>query len=370
MTTTLKPSGRATAAPGRLLPDPFLHLGPDRIYSPLLDRTLLTGQPGHAELRALLMGEELSAASEIAIRRLAEEGWLVDSPERRSHDYHLKYVSLETHTVCNQRCYFCPVSTEPRSSYFMPDELFGSIVLQLRAWRDTLEGVFLMLYNEPTLDRRFLEHCLAVMDAGLPAAVNTNATGLTPARVDVLVDRGPLRFLSVNLSTLDRERYARDRGADQLDLVLRNLDYARNKRVAEEMVVMVLGEADEAHRHEIARIGERFRGSLFEVRSGEIMDRAGHLDVGLKAESRAGALCGCENLGSRPLQHLHVTPQGRVVLCCEDYSEQFVVGDLTQESILEVLTGERLAAFRRQAYGLEPSAPSFLCHNCIFALRG
>jgi hypothetical protein len=53
--------------------------------------------------------------------------------------------------------------------------------------------------------------------------VLSNGTGLTPARVDAILELGGLRFLSVNLSTLDRERYRADRGGDHRDLVLRHL---------------------------------------------------------------------------------------------------------------------------------------------------
>ncbi|MDP9360967.1 MAG: hypothetical protein M3P29_05890, partial [Acidobacteriota bacterium] len=60
-----------------------------------------------------------------------------------------------------------------------------------------------------------------------------------------------------------------------------------------------------------------------------VMDRAGWLDIGLKPHAKKTQLAGCDNLGSRPLQHLHITPRGQCVLCCEDYDERYIVGDLT-----------------------------------------
>lgn len=359
--------GSASTTP---VPDPFLHFGSDRIYSPLLDRTLFEGDEGYEELRALVSGRSKHGDLPGALAdHLHREGWLVDSAMARAHDFRLKYVSLETHTVCNQKCYFCPVSVDPRKSYFMPDELFHSIVEQLTAWRDTIEAIWLMLYNEPTLDPRFLDHCFALMDADLPVAVNTNASGLTPRKIDALCDRGGIAFLSVNLSTMDRERYARDRGADQLEIVLRNLDYAAERDVAGEMVIMVLGDGDDRHEAEIAAVRERYGSSRFEIQSDVLMDRAGYLEVGVGVGSADGRLCGCENVGSRPLQHLHVTPQGRVVLCCQDYDETHIAGDLRHQTIAEVLTGDRMAAMRREAYGLAPAGESFLCNECVFALR-
>ena len=115
----------------------------------------------------------------------------------------------------------------------MPTELYGASSASSHAYRHTLEAVFMISYNEPTVDRRFVELVGILREAGLPPAVLTNGTGLTPQRVDALLALGGLRYLSINLSTLDRERYAADRGGDHLELVLRNLDYCLDQPLAE-----------------------------------------------------------------------------------------------------------------------------------------
>jgi len=347
--------------------NPFLHVGEDRVYNPLTDLTLRRGEPGYDDLLQALSGAlDLLPAKERAW--LARQGWLVTGGSDLARSFRLKYVSLEAHTVCNQACYFCPVSIAPREDYFMPTALYERIVGELAAYRDTIETVFMINYNEPTADRRFVEQVRTIKAAGLPPAVLTNGSGLTPDRIDALVAMGGLRFLSINLSTLDRERYRRDRGGDHLELVLRNLDYAKDRPLAEQMDMVVLGTGDEEHRRDFAEISRRFAGSRFEVKYFEVMDRAGYLQIGHKPASRERRLCGCENVGSRPLQHIHITPRGRCVLCCEDYDEKYVVGDLTRESVHEVLTGSEMARLRRWVYGLEEAPADFICRGCTFAL--
>lgn len=347
--------------------NPFLHVGEDRVYNPLTDRMLLAGEPGYESLRGLLAGVlDLEGLPDRA--RLAGEGWLLPAETDPASQFLLKYVSLEAHTVCNQSCYFCPVAVAPRQDHFMPTELYERIVGELAAYRDTIEAVFMINYNEPTADKRFLDQVRALKAAGLPPAVLTNATGLTPDRVDALVAMGGLRFLSINLSTLDRERYRKERGGDHLGLVLRHLDYAKDKPVAQQMDMVVLGTNNEEHRRDYEEISRRFAGSRFEVKSFEVMDRAGYLQIGARPASPHQRLCGCENVGSRPLQHLHITPQGKCVLCCEDYDEFHVVGDLNVESVAEVLRGPEMARMRRMIYGLEEAPRNFICRNCVFAL--
>jgi radical SAM family protein/iron-sulfur cluster protein len=338
--------------------NPFLHIDADRIYNPVTDRSLHPSDPEFAKLRAFIDGGSIDLD-------LEEGGWIVRDDVSRQ--YLLKVVSLETMTTCNQKCFFCPVSIAPREDYAMPTEFFEKIVNQLTDFRSTLESVFLQSYNEPTIDRRFVDQCKTLFAADLPVAVLSNATGLTPAKVDALVEAGPLRYICINLSTLDHERYKRDRGEDHVSLVLRNLDYAKNLRLADEMKMVVLGTGDADHDADFEAIAKRFAGSRFAVERHVVMDRAGWLDVGLKPPERKRDLAGCDNLGSRPLQHLHITPRGTCVLCCEDYDERYVVGDLTKNSVAEVLAGEEISRLRRWVYGIEKAPEDFICRNCVFA---
>lgn len=346
-----------------LRPSDYLHWGDEAIYNPLTDRSLAVGDAGFAALRALQQGDAPPPA-DLEVLRSGE--WVVSEGTDESGKHLLKYVSLEAHTVCNQKCYFCPVSIDPRRDYFMPTEQYLDILNQLSGYRETIEGVFMINYNEPTLDRRFVDQVRAIKEAGLPPATLTNGSGLTPRRVDALVEMGGLRYLSINLSTLDEARYEKDRGHRHLPQVLANVEYAKDKAVAEEMDIVVLGTGDEDHQRDTEEITERFAGSRFNVKSYEVMDRAGYLEIGLKA-TLGKSLCGCENIGSRPLQHLHITPRAKCVLCCEDYDEKYEVGDLNQQTVAEVLISPEFRQMRRWAYNVEEAPDDFICRRCVFA---
>lgn len=343
--------------------NPFLHVDADRIYDPLTDRALVPGEESYAHFRAF---QDTGTAHE----SLERDGWLHRNGTDASRSHRLKIVSLETFTTCNQKCYFCPVSIAPREDYSMTDALFAQIVEELKSFRGTLESVFLQSYNEPTLDRRFLDHVRTLIENGLPVAVLSNGSGFTAAKTDAILEMGGLRYLCINLSTLDRERYQAERGGDHLPVVLRNLDHMKDKPLAQQMNIVVLGTGDATHDADFEAIRDRFAGTRFNVEKHVVMDRAGWLDVGLKAADRMRPLAGCDNVGSRPLQHLHITPQGKCVLCCEDYDEKYVVGDLTQSSIAEVLAGDEIAKLRRWVYGIEEAPEDFMCRDCVFARRG
>jgi len=368
----LQRSERTLSAADRLVVEPFLHYGPDRIYNTLTDRMLSLGEPGFVELLGLRGGQLAAGALPAQLRaELFTGGWLVetapDLPDLGSR-FRLKYVSLEASTVCNQACYFCPVSVDRREDHNMSMEFYEQIVAQLAEHRDTLEGVSMIHYNEPTADKRFLDQVRMLKRYGLPPAVLTNATGLTPQRVDAILEMGGLRYLSINLSTLDRERYKRDRGGDHLPIVLRHMDYLKDKPLAPQMDIAVLGSGDEVHRKDFEAIRDLYAGSLFHVHFYEVMDRAGAVPIGLHPLGRHERLCGCEQTGSRPVQWVHVNPLGQCVLCCQDYHDRYVVGDLHEESLDAILSGPRMSLMRRWVYGMEPAPDDFICRQCIYAL--
>lgn len=72
-------------------------------------------------------------------------------------------------------------------------------------------------------------------------------------------------------------------------------------------------------------------------------------------------------MSSRPIQHLHITPLGRCVLCCEDYDEAYVGGDLNTSTIDEVMSGPELAKLRRWSYGIDDAPDDFMCRKCTYA---
>lgn len=352
----------------RWMASPYLHLHDHVILNPHTGLGIAAEDPRFDDLKRLINDRlKLDELDEVQ-RRLAADAWLVRETEDLSTSYRLRYVSLETHTVCTQACSFCPVSIAPRKPHYMPVELFDRLVEEIAGYRDTIEAVTLNNYNEPTADRRFADQVRTLMEHRLPVAVLSNGSTFTPDKVDALVEMGPITYVSINISGLDRERYSQERQRDHLPMVLEHLDYMKDKAVAQTMDLIVLGHGDDQHKSDTQAMSRRFAGSRFNIRDFEIMDRAGYLPIGLKPDKPFEKLNGCNNTGSRPIEHIHINPQGECVLCCEDYDEFHKVGDLNHQTMDEVLSGEEMARLRRMVYGVDEAPDDFICRKCIFAL--
>ena len=356
--------GAAVLAPETA--SPFLHDRGTAVYNPLSGVTLPKDGAAYAALSRIASGRG-PAADPAVLEHLRAARFLIDDVAAESRRTHLLYVSLETCTSCNHRCPFCPVSVEPRDKEVMSQELFTSLVDQVVAAGGSNVVVFLSNYNEPTVDPLFEERCRVLFDRGLPVSILTNASHFDPDRAARLEAMGRFRYIGINLPTLDPERYLELHGTKDLARVVANVDAMRASTLAEETTIVVLGDEDEAHRRDVAAIRERFEPKGWQVKPFKIRSRPASGTYVPEPPPKKN-LRGCDLMGSRPFEHLHVTATAKAVLCCQDYYENLTIGDLKTQTVEEILGGETMARLRRWTYGVEEAPADFLCRRCEFAL--
>jgi pyruvate-formate lyase-activating enzyme len=356
----------AASAVAEEMISPYLHNRGRALYNPLTGAEIRKDTEEYRALSRIEKGLDPQAAPGV-LEHLRAARFLIDNLDSETRRSHLLFLSLETCTACNHRCPFCPVSVDPREREVMSQELFESIVDQVIAVAGRDVVVFLSNYNEPTIDPLFEERCRALFERGLPVSVLTNASQFTPEVARRLEAAGRFRYIGINLPTLDPERYQALHGTRDLARVLANIDAMRAAALAEEAAIVVLGNEDEDHRRDIAEIRAHFEPLGWQVKPFRIRSRpsSGTFVPEPPAKKK---LRGCELMGSRPFEHLHVTATARAVLCCQDYYERLVVGDLKTQTVAEVLGGDTMARLRRWTYGVEEAPDDFLCRRCEFAL--
>ena len=358
--------GSSAAVADAELVSPFLHDRGPVLYNPISGASIAKDGDAYRALSRVQIGLD-PETGEGVLDHLRAARFLIEDVDREVRRSHLLFLSLETCTSCNHRCPFCPVSVDPRDRQVMPTELFESILDQTAAIGGKDLVVFLSNYNEPTVDPLFEERCRALFSRGLPVSILTNASHFTPDRAERLEALGRFRYVGINLPTLDPDRYLKLHGTRDLARVLANVDAMRARSLAEETAIVVLGEEDDAHRRDVAAIRDRFGPLGWDVRPFKIRSRPASGTFVPEPPAKR-ILRGCELMGSRPFEHLHVTATGKAVLCCQDYYERLTVGDLTRETVAEVLGGDTMARLRRWTYGVEDAPEDFLCRRCEFAL--
>ena len=68
------------------------------------------------------------------------------------------------------------------------------------------------------------------------------------------------------------------------------------------------------------------------------------------------------------ISNFSVNYEGKVFLCCQDYYQKNVIGDLTKDSVQYILNTEEANHLRDQIYGRKPSDKDLICRKCIHSV--
>lgn len=224
-------------------------------------------------------------------------------------------IHLETIHGCSRACWFCPNSHIRGTGALMPWEMIEGLLAQLVAMGfDGTVRPYLM--NEAFLDQRMMEIVRTIRER-LPNArcvINSNGDLLTPEMALALVALG----VKIRVSAYDRATIEKFRGAP-----VHVTNFVRSKT-------------------ELAQI--------FNNRSGNI-EMPG-------AEPRQGTCV-------LPWTSLPVRHNGDVVLCCNDYNSDVVMGNVNEASLAKIWQNRRFTAYRK-ALGTCDRSSLRLCSQCSF----
>ena len=332
------------------------------------------------------------------------EGVCTDS-DRPEHDPVCLY--LETTNRCNLLCTTCPRTyeeLEPPAD--MSWQLFCSIVDQIpNLARAVLHGV-----GEPMLVKNLPRMVRYLKDRGTYVLFNTNGTVLNEKNGRALIE-AELDELRVSFDAANAESYKAIRGKNYFNRILKNVRAFRDlqereghgkprvsawltglRETVEQLpeFVRVAAEAGvrEVYLQRLVFFEENAIGmaradqALYEHLSRE---EASHLhrataiaaSLGITfsasgAASEPGMSLRRDDTGSpwslcrRPWTVMYITANGRALPCCiapfsQRGYENYMLGDVTQQTLREIWQGPAYQAFRR---ALQSDRPPGACANC------
>lgn len=264
---------------------------------------------------------------------------------------------IEVTAHCNWRCGFCPVSLDPRPPTTMTMDLFEEIVAKL-AELSTIEYVTFQFFNEPTLDRYFTDRVAVLARHGLPLALYTNGSGLTPDRIGMLERSGVLRHLIVNLPSVNPAEFCDLTGSRTYGTTTRHVEAAA--RTGLRVTIVVNGRGDRLTRN-LQGVAARYEPLGVEVTPTLTCDRAGEIGAEYAQDVHVtGRLTGC----GWPVSHANFSVTGDLFLCCNDYYQRERFGNIRDGSIHDLLTSPAAVALRQKVFGVAAAGADFICRRC------
>jgi len=277
-------------------------------------------------------------------------------------------VQIQTQSGCNGRCVFCPNAATLEAKALahgrIDPALFQKIVDDLAGLAPRRVSPYLM--NEPLLDDRLPEFIRYITDRipDTTTLVTSNGTHLTEKMGLALIDSG-LSRIKVSLQSLDPDTNRKLMGASvKSDAVVQNVlafkkllkeKRAKNLDLRVSMIVTKFNQDQIRQAHRFwRRHGIRLVTSALENRGGNIDAQA------LNPHEMEGFYRACP----RPSREMCVLWNGDVVLCCVDWWRTTILGNLRDQSVLDVWHGPRIEAIRRSLRENDPAALPKICARC------
>lgn len=281
-----------------------------------------------------------------------------------------KFFEIQTASFCNGLCKICPYAeVAPQVAHgIMTDELFASIINQIS--REGGDSIRIILYfnNEPFLDPQFIKR-LQYINKTCPDCeieVSTNLSLLGPAKQKELT-RCLISDLRLSVFGFTKSTYEQIMPGLNWIITKRNLDLlCANKKLRSRInqISLVMIDYPGLAKQDINLAKKYCRDHCLKFELWGFMDRGGNVSQYSNNISRI-KISGCEQ--DRVLERLHILFDGRVVLCCMDWRQQYILGDLSKQTIKQVWNSKKFHTVRQAIYGSSKAIPE-ICKKCKLAL--
>lgn len=262
-----------------------------------------------------------------------------------------KNIQIETTIACNATCWFCPQKYATRRPMFMKEEVWKKIIDDTRGLGITYRPFIL---NEPFVDKRMAKIIRYIKeDPSATVEFNTNGEALIPKTTDQVIEAG-VDVMRFSIDGFKRETFDEARGISY-DKVYANVEYfikAANQAAqeihTEVRMIRLPGTEEEQQDFHNYWIKHKPSSVLF-------TDLYRYPWEG-QTESLA---LPCLKIQDEMFFYV----DGRATLCCWDSKERQIVGDVRQESVLDIWRGEALKHCRTLLDAGKRSELS-LCSRC------
>ncbi len=299
---------------------------------------------------------------------------------RRCLDYPFR-IHLQTHTRCNARCSMCPYAAlSARNEHgTMRWEVFDRLVTELSS-ADTPATVLFELHHEPLMNPDIFSWVRHLKRSAprTRCIVITNGSLLDGFSLDEIAASG-LDTLSVSLNAYTAATYEQlNTGLDfaqVMDNTRRLAGHAAVRRLLR--VSFVLTEvnrleirdalafwSDQGIATQVKPLTNR-AGTLrsYDSLQTQIRDLpGGEAKFGSEIRRRIRSFTGCP----LPFYQTGILFNGDVILCCQDWNHDPVIGNIESESLRSIWNGPTLTAIRRSilAHRYDEILP---CRDCSLA---
>lgn len=269
-------------------------------------------------------------------------------------------VDIGTTNYCNANCIMCPHS-QLKEMGTMELKQYKKIINDCADFG--VKAVTLSFFGEPLLDETLIEKIKYAKSKGMSVSFYTNASLLSKIWANYLLKSG-LDSITISFDSNNKETYEKIRRGLKFDAVRKNilgLIKLRNKKHSDLKINLVFVELEE-NKDEVKDYYKNWEKKVDSVNIINMRNWADELKKKGTKESfhyRNEKRFPCALLW----QKMVVDWNSNVVLCCDDYTNEVVLGNLKNQTVKEIWQGDKLKKIRKcHVNGEFYKLP--LCRNC------
>ena len=268
-----------------------------------------------------------------------------------------RYLDVELTNHCNFRCRFCPTGTKSmnRTRGYMPEAVADALVENVAKYR--IPGVRFIRWGEPTLHPDYIGIMARVKAAGAAIHINTNGSRLDAEQIRRLVEL-PLDSIKFSFQGADEGTYNEMRqGGDYQRLlsIVREMARVRGENALPYIQISTTltsetAEQIESFKRDVADFCDYYNIGYTQLNHLDVEK----MDVSEEEKAKIRELQQQETIHHvyRPVcaeafDKLSVNWNGDVTLCCSDYDNFMIVGNLLDMDLRQIFNSRAADAYRQ-----------------------
>jgi len=268
-------------------------------------------------------------------------------------------VMIENTNACNANCVFCPHKIMKRKVGLMTMGLYKRIIDE--CLRLGINFVTVYGFGEPLLDKYFTERIKYAKNSGIKrVTTNTNLMYLKKEMIPKLLESG-IDEIYISFDAATKETYKKIRPGLDFKTVEGNilsLVKARNEKgLVKPEIVLSFVETD-MNKNETKKYLDKWKNVVDNISISYVHNWTGDIKSNVLTKGKKDP---CRLLWS----DIVISWNGDVQLCCNDYENRIILGNVKKTKIDDIWGGKRLSAIR--SFHEEGNFDKIgICKNCQY----
>ena len=268
-------------------------------------------------------------------------------------------VVIELTNSCNLDCIMCPRRQMKRGIGKMNFDLFMRIIDE--SVKGGARRILPFLFGEPFIQSdigRYLSYIRA-KSKGINISILTNGLLLNNEKMEILFEN-KVNAIGVSLDAATQETYIairRNKGFQQAEQNIKELLSLRKKRGASIPFIAVQFVAMKDNMHEVEAFRQKWEGIVDSVNFGGYSDMARGVEPFINPSGLKPVPC------FRLWNELIICNDGKVALCCKDWDCSITLGDVNNQSLIDIWNSKALHDIRDK-HLMHQRGDLSLCSKC------